>query len=645
MTRPLTPETLVYGLTSADDPQVAPDGTRIVYTLNTVDRETKRGRSQVWLCAIDGGAPRPLTPDGERAGGARWSPDGSRIAFTVECGRGSTIVALALDPPEGHEVTHHEQGIDDLAWSPDGRRIAYTTAFDPENPDEWEPPAGAAPKVRVTCRLDYKQDGPGFVGDVRSHVFVVDVASGDRRRITAELVDHEAPQWSPDGRWLAVHVSRPAEPGPQLVLFGVNSGESRPVGPDDCLIQQWAWSPSGDRIIYAGDPAPHTFQPDFFVYDVASGETRRLTDDLPSLPAAQPVWLDDRRVLVHAMRAGASQLEIVDTETGGIEPVKRWEARHSGMSVDRAGRYVVQARMSPSSFGEINVYDRATAADRVVTAYNARVLADHPPAGWDRFEVPRGEFSIEAWLLKPPDFDPTKRYPVILDVHGGPNANYGYGFMAHQQCFATNGFLVVYPNARGSTSYGRRFAQQVLGDWGGEDYRDLMAALDAVLARPYADPERTGIFGISYGGYMTAWVISQTTRFRAATCGEPFFDLESAYGTSMNGYRGIETHAGGPPHLRREWYDAHSPSTFAHQTRTPTLIFQGEADETCPVGQSEQMFVALKKAGCEVKFVRYPGGSHMFFVVGPPEHRVDFLTRTLSWFKSHLGEPVGEGAP
>lgn len=641
MARPLSPETLAYDLMNASDPRVSPDGTCILYTLRSFDPVTRRGRSQLWLCTIEGGAPRWLTPEGWRAGTGRWSPTGEQIAFTLAHERGTSIWVMAANQAGGmREVTRHAHEVADLAWSPDGQRLAYTTLFDPENPEELEWPADVPPKVRVTRRIDYKQDGRGFVGDVRSQVFVIDVASGVRRRITTELVDHQAPQWSPDGQWIGVQLSRQAGPGSQLVLLNVDSGASQTIGPDDCMIAQEAWSPDGDRIIYAGDPAPHTFQPDFFVCDVAGDKTHRLTDDLASMPADQPIWLDERRVLVHAMRAGASQLEIIDAATGEMELVRRWEARHSGLSIDRAGRYIVQAQMSLSSFGEITVYDRETATDQVITAYNSPVLADHLPAKWERFEVPRGEFTIEAWLLKPADFDPTRRYPVILDVHGGPNGNYGYGFLAHQQCFATHGFLVVYPNARGSTSYGRRFAQQVLGDWGGEDCRDLMAALDAVLERPYADPERTGIFGISYGGYMTAWVISQTDRFKAAICGEPFFDLESAYGTSMNGHRGIERHAGGPPHERREWYATHSPSTYAHQTRTPTLIIQGEADETCPLGQSEQMFVALKKAGCEVEFARYPGGSHMFFVYGPPEHRVDFLTRTLGWFKDHLGEPV-----
>lgn len=647
MIRPLTPETLAYGLSTVSDPQVSPDGTRIVYALHTIDPPTKQSRCQVWLCGIDGGQPCPVTPAEECAGGARWSPDGTRIAVTSARARGSAIVvSTAGSAGTAQEITHHAQPIGDLAWSPDGRRVAYTTLYDPANPDEQTPPAGGAPPVRVTRRIDYKDDARGYLNDTRTHVFVVDVASGACYRVTTALVDHACPQWSPDGRWLTVQAPTQPETGARLLLIGVGSGEAQVISPDNCPIQQWAWSPTGDRVIYAGDPG-HTFQPDYFLYDVASGTTRRLTDDLSSLPVAaawgppsQPVWLDERQVLVHSIRAGASGLEVIDIETGSIELVQRWQARHMGLSVDRAGRYVVQAQTTLTSTGEISVYDRETATTRTITAYGTPVLAAQPAAQWERFLVRRGEFTIEAWLLKPPDFDPDRRYPVILDVHGGPTADYGYGFMAHQQCLATHGFLVVYANPRGSSSYGRRFARQVIGDWGGEDYRDLMAVVDAVLERPYAAPERTGIFGFSYGGYMTAWTISQTHRFKAAVCGEPFFDLESAYGTSMNGHGGIAAHAGGAPHERREWYAAHSPSTFAHWTRTPTLIIQGEADEICPIGQAEQMFVTLKKAGCDVEFARYPGGSHMFFAFGPPEHRADFLARTLAWFKKHLGEPV-----
>jgi dipeptidyl aminopeptidase/acylaminoacyl peptidase len=198
----------------------------------------------------------------------------------------------------------------------------------------------------------------------------------------------------------------------------------------------------------------------------------------------------------------------------------------------------------------------------------------------------------------------------------------------------------VYANPRGSGSYGHSFAQQVIEGWGGEDYRDLMAVVDTLLERPYVDRERLGIYGSSYGGYMTAWTIGQTERFRAAVSSAPVFDLESFYGTSDVGHIFGEREFGSAPHAGQAWYAAHSPSTFAHQARTPTLILHGEADERCPIGQGEQMFVALVKAGCEVEFVRYPGGSHGFSGNGPAEHRLDVLERILAWFRHYLGEPV-----
>jgi len=644
-TLPLTPEILAYGLSTLGDPQVSPDGTRLVYALQTVNPDTKRSRSQIWLCEVDGAGARPLTALNGHAGGARWSPDGSQIACTMARGDGQALSVLSIDgDEEGRELTRHAQGIGDLAWSPDGGRIAYTTLFDPENPDELPRRADAAPPVRVTRRLDYKQDGRGFVGDKRRHVFVLDIVVGARRRLTIDLSDHSAPQWSPDGRWLAVHAPNPQGGGSHLFLAGVDSGERRPVSPDGCPVEQWAWSPSGDKIVYAGDPE-HRFQPDYFVFDLASGRSRRLTEECASIPAAgfgppvSPIWLSERQLLLHTVRAAASQLELLDIETGEIKLLRRWQARHSGLSADRAARVVAQVQSSLTASGQVIIYDRERDTVDTIIAPDAPLLEQHPAARWEQLAVRRGELTIDAWLLLPPDFDPAKRYPLILDVHGGPSGNYGYGFMAHQQCLATNGFLVLYANPRGSTSYGGHFARQVMGDWGGGDYQDLMAVVDTVLERSYADRERTGIFGFSYGGYMTAWVISQTDRFKAAVCGEPFFDLESSYGTSMNG-RGIAAHAGGPPHERREWYALHSPSTFAHRTRTPTLLIQGEADDICPVGQTEQMFTSLKQAGCEVEFVRYPGGSHMFFAMGLPEHRADFLARTLAWFKSHLGEPV-----
>jgi len=421
------------------------------------------------------------------------------------------------------------------------------------------------------------------------------------------------------------------------MLVDVASGSFQRCGSPEDAVTVFAWSPTGDRILLVG-ASGHTFENDLSVLDVATGLIERLTQGHDSVPQ-DAIWLDDGRVLLHAMWHGGSSLEVLDVGTRQVERVARFEARHAGMSVDRGRRLVAQGRMSLECFGEIAVYDLTARSGSTVTSYSAAVLMERPPARWERFDVQR-DLTIEAWLLLPPDFDPAKRYPVILDTHGGPTANYGYGFMAHQQCFATHGFIVVFANPRGSDSYGPDFAGRIVQDWGNEDFKDYLAVVDAVAARPYVDPERIGIFGISYGGYMTSWAIGQTDRFKAAVCGEPIFDLESDWGTSDVSFNGLEIFGGGPPHARREWFDAHSPSSFAHRITTPTLVFSGEDDQRCPIGQSEQLFIALRKAGVETEFARYPGGSHMFFAFGLPDHRADWLARTLRWFTDHLGGPT-----
>jgi dipeptidyl aminopeptidase/acylaminoacyl peptidase len=373
-----------------------------------------------------------------------------------------------------------------------------------------------------------------------------------------------------------------------------------------------------------------------------------LTDDLQVLPAggmpggplSRPIWLDDHEVLFNATRAGASGLYTFNVASRGVEPVYTWQATLAGLSIDSQRRYAVQTYSSLDTTGELSLFDLQSGEARVITDYNAKFFEEHPTARWERFDVQRGKYTIEAWLLKPADFDPAKKYPVVLDIHGGPNGNFGYNFMTRPEILATNGFLVVYSNPRGSSSYGREFTMQVVRDWGNEDYQDLMAVVDKALELPYADPNRVGIHGYSYGGYMTSWIIGQTERFEACVCGAPCFDLESFFGTSDIGTRFGERQFGGPPHVEKEWYAAHSPSNFAHRATTPTLIIHGEEDHRCPIGQGEQMFVALSKANVEVEFVRYPGGAHGFPRMGPPAHREDVLTRILGWFKDHLGDPA-----
>lgn len=645
----LTPEVLVYELESVSDPQLSPDGDRLIYTRSKAERDKKWPGSQIWLSRRDGSDARQLTRVGERNSGGRWSPDGQSIAFVSDRVKKAGLFVLP-NGGEAREITRHNGPIGELAWSPDGSTIAYVATFDPTNPDEREPGPEEAPPVRITGRIDYKQDSRGYLADRRPHVWLVDVETGERRRLTSAAFDHSFPAWSPDGRMIAVKVGNHNGLQSQLGIIDIETGVVTLVGPEEGVVGCWAWSPSGDRILIAGEPT-QTWQLDLFVYEVASGELRRLTDDLPCLPdpgfptvspPSQPAWIDANTAIFHAVRGGASGLYRVDVASGAVEKVAEWKALAGAPSFDAQRRYVAQAQSSLDDASAIVVYDLQQGEGRRITALNAGLPA---PARWERFDVQRGGETIEAWLLTPREEPTSERgYPMILDIHGGPNSYYGYDFSALRQALAAAGFAVLYCNPRGSGSYGRAFTQAVIGDWAGEDYLDLMAVVDAALAekRFRIDPERLGVYGYSYGGYMTSWIVGHTDRFKAAVIGAPVVNLVSFYGTSDIGHIFGPKQIGGTPWTNNEEYVKRSPLTYLDRATTPTLIFHGEADDRCPIGQGEECFVALLEHGCEVEFVRYPEGAHTLLRTGYPAHREDVLNRLIGWFSQHLGHPAAE---
>jgi dipeptidyl aminopeptidase/acylaminoacyl peptidase len=275
-----------------------------------------------------------------------------------------------------------------------------------------------------------------------------------------------------------------------------------------------------------------------------------------------------------------------------------------------------------------------------ITSHNKELFEKFPSGQMERMAVERNGFEIEAWIIKPADFDPNKQYPLVLDIHGGPNGAYFPAWSALQQLTAGNDFVVVFSNPRGSNTYGGDFTRAVTKDWGGEDYLDLMAITDKACELPYVDAERTGVFGYSYGGYMSSWIIGHTDRFKAAVIGAPAVDLFSMFGTSDISWFWGAFQWGGDPWDRYEFYRERSPITYLHNATTPSLILQAEGDIRCPIGQGEMLFATLRKQGVESEFVRYPGGDHLFFLYGEPTYAVDFQERMIAWFKKHLGEPA-----
>lgn len=614
---------------------MSPDGRQVVYTVTQGDRDKDRTVSQLWLADTDRTNHRQLTWLGDRHGSPRWSPDGEWLAFVSNRGEGSAIFVQPMNGPgEARELTRHKQGISGLAWSPDGRSLAYNTRVDPDDPDEER--GEKTPTVRLAKRVDYKFDGVGFMGEVREQVFLVDVETGERRRLTNGPDEHTNPHWSADGGRLAASRMVYADLSGKVVLIDVASGEQRVAGDATYDVEHWRWSPGGDRIALLASLTPDG-QNELLIVDVASDNVRQLTDGLVVSPTDNPFWLNDQEILIVGDHKGASGLYTANVETGGLEQVAGWQALRAAASSNATARYVAQTHTSMEAYGEIAVHDLQTGEDRLITTLNNELLASVAIPEVEYLEVERDGFSIGCWLLKPPGFDPSRRYPLILSIHGGPHGYFSPAMRFPQQVLAANGYLVVNTNPRGSGSYGRGVRDQVRNDWGGADYLDQMAVVDALLERPFVDPERLGVTGFSYGGFMTSWIIGQTSRFKAAVVGAPVFDLESFYGTSDISPSWSEIQYGGPPWERLDYYQAHSPSSFAQRATTPTLIVHGEADDRCPIGQGEQLFLILKRVGCETEFARYPGGGHGFLgFAGVPEQRCDCYQRYLDWFDRFL---------
>jgi dipeptidyl aminopeptidase/acylaminoacyl peptidase len=291
---------------------------------------------------------------------------------------------------------------------------------------------------------------------------------------------------------------------------------------------------------------------------------------------------------------------------------------------------------SPDSPGDLIHVELTTGQTTKLTAYNAAYMKEHPAARLEKFSIERGGTEIECRLWFPPEFDPDVSYPLVLDIHGGPNGAFYDTFVPAQQVLATAGYLVLAVNPRGSSTYGNDFMMAVLEDWGGEDYLDLMAAVDEVCQRSYVDSARLGVHGYSYGGYMTSWTVGHTNRFKAAVVGAPCINLVSMYGTSDIGISFGEAQWGGSIADGMDKMLERSPITYASRVETPVLLLHGETDARCPIGQSEEYFTALKRLGKEVEFVRFPGCSHMFPRMGHPKMREEYLTRTLGWFDRFL---------
>jgi dipeptidyl aminopeptidase/acylaminoacyl peptidase len=651
--RPITVEDLL-ALPLAGDPQMAPDGSQIAYTLTTVDRDANAYRTHVWLASTSGGGPRQLTTARARETGPRWSPDGAHIAFVSDRGGEKQVYVIPVAGGEARALTTGKLAPSDLAWAPDGRTLAFVgKAPIPEEAREES-------DVRVITRLRYKGDGEGFWDGRWKQIYLVPFSGGEARAVTQGECDHLSPAWSPDGRFLA-YTANP-EPNADMtnvmdvwVLPSGAAGAPRRVTRGLGPAQSPVWSPDGGQIAYIGHANPCWGASNWRVWTVSAkaGEPRCLTADIDRSVGhhiatdmrAHPssgglTWSPDgRRLFFMVADGGSTQVASIPADGGSL----RWETQGEheliGCSLDRRAAHLACVESDALTPGEI-------ASGEVGGGRPLRRLTDHAGALLGTLALATPEcfefasvdgWNVEGWVLRP-QAAKAGRVPTVLEIHGGPHAAYGNAFFHEMQLLAAQGYGVVYMNPRGSQGYGETFTAATRHDWGGKDYEDLMRGLDHALAtHAWIDPARLGVAGGSYGGFMTNWIIGHTDRFRAAATMRSISNSASQWGTSDLAYMKGFWEYPGEPWEAPDFYRERSPITYATRMKTPTLILHSENDYRCPMEQGEQLFMALKTQGVPTLFVRFPNESHDLSRNGQPKHRLERLRHILSWFRTHLG--------
>lgn len=647
--RPMKPEDL-YRLSWAADPRLSPDGTTAAFTVTRIDEGSNSYVSDIYLTAADGsGEPRRFTHSGKADANPRWSPDGSRIAFTSNRrGDNAELYVMPVAGGEPVRVTGFDESVEDLAWSPAGDAIALTVRVRDEAYEE-EDERKRRPR-RIT-RLSYMLDDVGWTFDRPRHVFVVAPEEGaEPRQVTEGESEVESFSWAPDGSRIAFASARHEDfdivPRSDIYVVAAAGGQPERLTPNDGVCRAPSWSPDGTRIAYQTFIGPDWDYPrhtQIAVLEVGSGARTLLTESLdrdcaPYPHIREPIWSGDE-VFFAVEDSGNTLLYKAPADGAGKpEPVIEGDLWVTGYDV-REG-VAVHTTTTPDMPAELHVGQARVT--HVGEGFTSEVAASRP----ERYIATSKDGSeVECWIMRPYGFEEGRRYPVLLNIHGGPFSQYGNRFFDEFQVYAGAGYAVVYCNPRGSSGYSEEWGRAIRGPSGGigpgmgsVDFEDVMACIDTALDRyGFCDPERVGVMGGSYGGFMTSWIVGHSDRFKAAVSERAVNNWLSFFGSSDDGPF-FKAEIGAWPFEDTEALLRISPSTYATSIDTPLLIMHSEKDLRCNIEQAQHLFAILRLRRKEVEFVRFPAESHELSRSGSPSHRVQRFEIILDWFARHLGE-------
>ncbi len=689
-----------FAIAKVDDPRISPDGAWVAYTVETLDRKKDAAATDLWMAPYAGGEAVRLTAGEKSSKSPRWSPDGRYLAFlSGREGCHTQVWLLNRHGGEAQRLSSFKGDVDDLAWSPDGRRLALVVG-DPDPADKGAEggapgapatPAGtaaaagagageeadrkggeaqcepASPRPIVIRRLQFKRDGEGYLGELRNHLYVFDVAARTASQVTSGPYDDSEPTWSPDGRWLAFTSNRTADPDANensdiFVVPAAAGFTPRAVTTGPTTDEAPAWSPDGKLIAYVegGDPKDFWYGTSHIAVAPAPSAAP-LPGSTPTAAAAAaaaaaeapraltaaldrnvtaPRWsADGRDVLFLVEEGGNSHLARVRAAGGPVQRVVDGERTVTAFDRGARGELVV-LESEPDRPFEVAAVTAARGL-RFLTTTNDAVLRGLRLAKVERWQTRSADGAlVDVFLTLPPDAPPGARLPTILRIHGGPTLQFDTSFRFEWQLLAAHGYAVVAANPRGSSGYGRDFARVLWADWGHRDFEDVMAAVDKAVALGIADPDRLGVGGWSYGGILTDYVITKTGRFKAAISGASETNFLANYGTDHYQYA-WETELGLPWRNVDRWVKL-SPWFQVEKITTPTLLLCGTDDANVPALNSEQLYEALRRLGRDTELVLYPGQYHGFT---RPSFLADRYERYLAWYDKYLKAAAVAAAP
>jgi dipeptidyl aminopeptidase/acylaminoacyl peptidase len=665
--RRITAEDL-YKFELITEAEISPNGSHVVCSVQRVDQKNEKKYANLWVVPTNGGNPVQFTAGDQMDTKPRWSPDGSQIAFLSNRDHEKQF-QLYMIPATGGEAqkrTNLKGTFSSLNWSPDGTKIlCQFRKKDPEaierEKDEVKKELGVV--ARHVTRVFYKLDGEGYLPQERWHIWEIDIQSGESRQLTDDKIhDQIHPGWSPDGKEIVFLSNQAQDPDldpDQIEVFILDSqtGKTRKINTPEGPKRMPVWSPDGKWIAYVGSEGKGQWWADNSLWVVPSdgkGEAKNLTEeyqldvynslinDLPGgFPETPVVWsADGSQIYFLTAQHGKTMIQSIQIDQkNSLKTVLDAGGVQGHYTVDKANTKLAYLQATFTTLAELWVYDLNENKSNRLLSTNDKLLSELDLGRVEEVWFESADRTkVQGWILTPPGFDQSRTYPSIMEIHGGPRAQYGEMFMHEFYYLAAQGYVVYFCNPRGSRGYGQEFAKAIWNDWGTVDYQDLMAWADVIEKKPYIDPKRMGVTGGSYGGYMTVWIIGHTDRFQAAVTQRCVSNLLSMYGSSDMNWAFQVEFGDQTPWEAFENYWRQSPIKYIGNATTPTLVIHSEFDLRCPIEQSEQVFVSLKKLGVETEMVRFPDEFHGLSRGGRTDRRVVRLQHIQRWFDRFLNE-------